>query len=107
MINRTITGIEAGDPVRSGEEAKARITPTSDTVAIFHTHPRYSGQGARKANNVNRRPGELDHIAVGRGYPNYYRDPFGNIRVIERVDGNYRVRTIVGEDFKGQVDWSP
>lgn len=41
------------------------------------------------------------------GAPNYFRTPSGAIRVLERIDGTYTVRTVQGANFMYQSLYKP
>jgi hypothetical protein len=48
-----------------------------------------------------------DHLVVEAGVPNYIMTPTGAIRVLERVDGQYRVRAVRDDDARHQDRWRP
>lgn len=90
-----------------------------DPVAVLHTHPHSNwhnisnlGYGAPQeeadfinaaVNACRELPGPEDHLHIINrlGAPNYYVTPTDAIRVLERVNGVYKVRTVQGEKFNG------
>jgi RHS repeat-associated protein len=106
--------------IAAGGEDKTTLTWEDGVKAIYHTHPWDGDSPAlqRATKNGTRLPG--DH---GRGVndaqpvrefgvPNFYKDAFGNVRVIERRSGDYYVRTIQGKPLSGETKgvgriWKP
>jgi hypothetical protein len=90
---------------RRGTEDEARARVTEHTVAVGHTHVRRVGD--RETTRARELPGRGDHLVVEAGVPNYIMTPTGAIRVVERIDGKYRVRTVRGDDARDQDRWRP
>ena len=71
----------------SDSGVQGTIKPDADADAIGHSHPNTSGYSLT--------PGAKDFGAVEAGKPNYI-ERNGSIIVVEKVDGQYRVRMISG-----------
>ena len=81
-------------PYWVSESGGSFVVP-SDAVAIGHTHVK----GSWHETILREWPGPGDHLAVQGGRPNYFRTPSGAIRVVERVGGDFRLRTVVGKPY--------
>ena len=76
-------------------------------VAVGHTHVP-SASGNRRETRARELPGPGDHVPLERwSVPNYIRTPEGHIRVLERINGVFRVRTVRGTDANRQDRWKP
>lgn len=93
----------------TGGEVTVSFKRSERCVAMYHTHPRMAQLAANRKNRLPsmptnwRKDGGSDATAVQMGLPNYYRDPFGDVRVLE-YRGGYRVRTVRGERLAGETD---
>ena len=90
--------------LRRGTSRSAPLEIYPNSVAGAHTH------APSRSDSINREkelPGRGDHVLVEKGFPNYIKTPRGDIRVLERVDGKFRVRTVRGKDVRGQSTWKP
>ena len=81
------------DGRRTNDGQKISLRPTPNTEGIIHSHP--------NSNDFNLTPGYAnrnvgDHIAVNRGLPNMITRN-GNTIVVEKVNGQFRVRTVQGQ----------
>lgn len=95
-IDRAEDGsLVAGNAATGADNSKGQetaISPNSKTEAIVHSHPNNSDYGVEPGYHGS---GKGDHVAVEGGYPNYItRD--GDVVVVERSGGQYRVRVVSG-----------
>ena len=89
---------------RTGTGHQVNMDIYADSVAGVHTHPPARSKSITRKKEL---PGPRDHDLVNRGYPNYIKTPRGDIRVLERINGEFRVRTVRGQDVRGQQRWKP
>lgn len=77
---------------RTGIGQQTSVVPNEQTEAVIHSHPNNSEYGIEPGYRDSSRG---DHIAVESGQPNYItRD--GTVIVVERSQGQYRVRVVSG-----------
>jgi len=81
-------------PYWISEDGGSFLVP-SNAIAIGHTHVK----GSWQVTILREWPGPGDHLAVEGGRPNYFRTPSGAIRVVERVGGEFRLRTVAGRPY--------
>ncbi|WP_168195191.1 hypothetical protein [Shewanella sp. SNU WT4] len=83
---------------------------TREVKFVVHTHVKCSNpnQGVAKLITQSRElPGPGDHAFLVLGNaPNYFQTPKGNVRVLEYRDGEYRLRTVYGDDAS-ERKWQP
>ncbi len=75
------------------------ITPTSNTVAVVHSHPNNSSYGIQPGFAGK---GKGDHRSVEGGKPNYITRN-GTVIVVERSGGQYRARVVSGQLASGDA----
>ena len=73
------------------EDGGSLLIP-SEAIGVGHTHVK----GGWQVTILREWPGPGDHIAIQGGRPNYFRTPSGAIRVVERVGGEFSLRTVAG-----------
>jgi len=83
-------------------ESGGSFNVPSSAIGIGHTHVR----GAWEETIQREWPGPGDHRVVMGGRPNYFRSPAGAVRVVERTDGQFRLRTVLGQPYN-DAQWSP
>lgn len=83
---------------------------TSKVRFVVHTHVRSDNPNkgvARLITKGRELPGPGDHAFLDLGKaPNYFKTPKGNIRVLEYRGGEYRLRTVFGDDAS-ERKWQP
>ncbi len=95
----------------TGTRGEVSVRFERGCLALYHSHPRSRESNANRVNRLPsmptnfRRKGGSDATALLYGLPNYYRDPFGAVRVLEFRNGAYMVRTVSGDRLDGEADY--
>ena len=87
-------GLSEGDKVWVREaQSNARTMGNPSNDAMF----------SKLETECRNLPGPGDHeVLAANGVPNYILTPDGSVRVLERINGSYEVRTVGGSDYGGE-----
>ncbi|MCL1037365.1 hypothetical protein L2750_09380 [Shewanella submarina] len=97
-------------PTRCTNHSCSFKIDTSKVRFVVHTHVKSNDDNhgvARLINKGRELPGPGDHAFLDMGNaPNYFLTPKGSIRVLEYHNGEYRVRTLSGDNLPVR-HWQP